>query len=45
MDALDPALHKSPLRFFLATNSGEIKWLALNSFFYCCGTLSMLGAV
>lgn len=42
--ALDPNRHITPLRFFLATNRTEIKWLALNAFFYGCATISLIGA-
>ncbi len=44
MNPLDPNRHAAPLSFFLAVNRSELKWIALNSFFYACGTASLIGA-
>jgi len=42
---LDSKRHATPLQFFLATNAGELPWLALYTFFYILGQSSMFFAL
>lgn len=39
---LDPKKHATPLRFFLAINRSEIRWIILNLFFYSMGAAAMI---
>lgn len=41
---LDPAVHRSPLRFFLAVNRSTLPLVLANILFYCFGAASLLAA-
>jgi len=45
MNSLEPGKHASPLKFFLAVNQAELKWLAFNIFFYDAGSAAILAAI
>lgn len=43
MTHLTPEKHVTPLRFFLAINKKEVKWVLLNSLLYTSGTAALIG--
>ncbi|HYC34682.1 MAG TPA: ABC transporter ATP-binding protein [Candidatus Paceibacterota bacterium] len=43
-EKLKPGLHTKPLKFFLATNKKDFKWLIWNVVFYSLGQLSIITA-
>ncbi len=43
MNKIKSENYNNPLKFFLATNSKEIKWILLNSLFYGIGTFTSIG--